>query len=146
VDGAWWPHSDDLITELPALIAALSTRLGAISCVTYNNTEWRVTPAELVSGGCGVQLDGYRGQTPNTVEVLDANGNIVVLLVIPAHIEPDQGHAIAMTAAAPGNASSVDTLLMISAKDRDIRTKRDAARERWDSQGRAEPPMVQANK
>ena len=27
VDGAWWPHSDDLPTELPDLLAVLSVRL-----------------------------------------------------------------------------------------------------------------------
>jgi hypothetical protein len=133
VDGAWWPHSDDLMTELPGLIAVLSIRLGAISCVRYNNTEWRITHAELVSGACVVRLYGYRGQPPNTVEVLDSKGNKLVLLVIPFHIDPDQAHGIVMAAAAPGNASSVDTLLMISVKDRESRTKRDAARVRWDS-------------
>jgi hypothetical protein len=142
VDGAWWPHSDDLMTELPGLIAVLSIRLGAISCVRYNNTEWKITPAELVSGGCVVQLDGYRGQPPNTVEVLDSKGNKIVLLVVPFHIDPDQAHGIVMAAAAPGDASSVDALLMISVKDRESRTKRDAARERWDSQRRAKQPIV----
>ena len=132
VDGAWWPHSDDLMTQLPDLIAVLSIRLGAISCVRYNNTEWRITPAELVSGGRVVQLDGYRGQPPNTVEVIDSKGNKLVVLVIPFHIDPDQAHGIVMAAAAPGNASSVDTLLMISVKDRESRTKRNVARERWD--------------
>ena len=133
VDGAWWPRSDDLMTELPGLIAVLSIRLGAISCVRYNNTEWRITPAELVSGGRVVQLDGYHGQPPNTVEVLDSKGNKIVLLVVPFHIDPDQAHEIVMAAAAPGDMSSVDTLLMISMKDRESRTKRDAARVRWDS-------------
>jgi Family of unknown function (DUF5994) len=137
VDGAWWPHSDDLMTELPGLIAVLSVRLGAIRRVVYNNTEWRMTPAELVSGGRRVQLDGYRGQPPSTVEVLDSKGNKVVLLVVPLCIDPDHAHAIVMAAAAPSNVSSVDTLLMISAKDRESRTKRDAARERWDSECRA---------
>jgi hypothetical protein len=142
VDGAWWPHSDDLMTELPALIAVLSTRSGAISCVVYNNTEWRIMPAELVSGGCVVQLDGYCGQPPNTVDVLDSKGNKIVLLVVPFHIDPDQAHGIVTAAAAPGDGSTVDTLLMISVKDRESRTKRDAARERWDSECQANQPIV----
>ncbi|MFZ0229157.1 MAG: DUF5994 family protein, partial [Mycobacterium sp.] len=36
VDGAWWPHSDDLAMELPDLLAVLSVRLGAIDSVVYN--------------------------------------------------------------------------------------------------------------
>ncbi|MGO9692960.1 MAG: DUF5994 family protein [Mycobacterium sp.] len=140
VDGAWWPRSDDLMTELPDLIAVLSVRQGAISRVVYNLTEWRTTPTELVTSGRAVQLDGYRGQPPGTVEVLDAKGNKIVLLVVPFHIDPDQAHAIVMAAAAPGNVSSVDNLLMISVEDRESRTASDAARGRWDSQGRAKQP------
>jgi Family of unknown function (DUF5994) len=140
VDGAWWPRSDDLMTELPDLLAVLAVREGAISRVRYNLTKWRLTPAELVTSGSAVRVDGYRGQPPNTVEVLDARGNTIVLLVVPFHLDPDQAHAIVTAAAAPGNVSSVDTLLMISVKDRESRTKRDAAGERWDSQGRAKQP------
>jgi hypothetical protein len=140
VDGAWWPRSDDLMTELPDLIAVLSVRQGAISRVMYNLTEWRITPTELVTSGRAVQIDGYGGQPPNTVEVLDAKGNKIVLLVVPFRVDPDQAHAIVMAAAAPGNVSSVDTLLMVSVTDRESRTKRDAARERWDSQGRTKQP------
>jgi Family of unknown function (DUF5994) len=143
VDGAWWPRSDDLMTELPDLIAVLSVRQGAISRVMYNPSEWTATPTELVTRERAVQLDGSCGQPPNTVEVLDAKGNKVVLLVVPAHIDPDQAHAIVMAAVAPGNVSSVDALLMISVKDRESRTKREAARERWDSQGRAKQPKRQ---
>lgn len=140
VDGAWWPRTDDLMAELPDLIAVLSVRQGTIVRVTYHFDEWRMTPAELNAGGRVVQLDGFRGQPPNTVDVVDAEGNKVVLLVVPFRIDPDQAFAIVTAAAAPGNVSRVDTLLMISVKDRESRTKRDAARERWDSQGRAEQP------
>ncbi len=134
VDGAWWPRSDDLMMELPDLIAVLSARVGAVGQVMYHPSEWTTTPNELVISERAVQLDGSRGQPPNTVEVLDAKGNKLVFLVVPAGIDPDQAHAIVMTAAASGNASSVDALLMISVKDRKSRTERDAARERWDSQ------------
>jgi Family of unknown function (DUF5994) len=40
VDGAWWPNSDDLPTELPDLLAVLSVRLGPIDRVIYNLAEW----------------------------------------------------------------------------------------------------------
>lgn len=140
VDGAWWPHSDDLTQELPSLISALSLRLGAISCVMYNDTEWRTTVADPLSDGCAVRLDGYPGQPANTVEVYDSQGNTTALLVVPFCSHPDHAHSIVMAAAAPGNASSVDTLLMISVKDRESRTNRNAARERWGSRYGAERP------
>jgi hypothetical protein len=90
----------------------------------------------LAHGGKAVRLDG-RHQAPNTLEVLDVNGNKIVLPVGPFRADPDQAHAVVMAAAASDNVSSVDTLLTISVKDRETRTKRAAVRERWDSQGEA---------
>jgi hypothetical protein len=111
VDGAWWPHSDDLPAELPDLLAVLSMRLGDVARVTYNLAEWATAPARLRVDGRIVRLDGYHRQPSNTVGVLDARGNKIVLLVVPAHTDPDFAHTIVMAAAATDNASSVDSLL-----------------------------------
>jgi len=137
VDGAWWPHSDDLTTVLPDLLAVLSVRLGRIDRVLYKLSDWSKAPTKLATGGGAVRLDGYRLQPPNTIEVLGLNRNRIVLLVVPPHTDPDRAHATLMAAAAPDNDSTVDGLLMISLRDRESRTQRAAAQERWDSEGGA---------
>jgi hypothetical protein len=137
VDGAWWPHSDDLTTELPDLLAVLSVRLGRIDRVLYKFSDWAQAPAELATGGHPVHLDGYRLQPPNTVEVLGVDRNRIVLLVVPPHTDADRAHATMMAAAAPDNDSTVDGLLSISLRDRESRTQRTAAQDRWDSEGGA---------
>jgi hypothetical protein len=116
VDGAWWPRSDDLAAELPDLLAVLSVRLGRIDRVMYNVNEWARAPAKLATGGRQVRLDGYRRQPTNTVEVLGLNRNRIVLLVAPPNADPAETHATLMAAAAPSNDSTVDSLLMISAR------------------------------
>jgi hypothetical protein len=118
VDGAWWPRSDDLAAELPDLLAVLSVRLGRIDRVMYNLNEWAKASAKLGTGGRLVRLDGYRLQPTNTVEVLGLDRSKIVLLVVPPNADPGQAHATLMAAAAPSNHSSVDSLLMISARDR----------------------------
>lgn len=123
VDGAWWPHSDDLSTELPDLLAVLSVRLGAIDRVTYNLYEWATAPARLPTDEGAVRLNGYRLQPANTLEVLGVNRNKIVLLVVPAHSDPDRAHDIMMAAAAPDDASTVDGLLMTGAQDATTRTR-----------------------
>ncbi len=133
LDGAWWPRSDDLTTELPDLIAALPLRPGAVDRVSYNPDEWIDAPTELAAGGRVVHLDGCRRRPPGTLEVLDANRDKIVLLVVPSHTKPDQAHAIVMAAAAPHDTSSVDTLLMISEQDRRSRTRAAAAEDRWNA-------------
>ncbi|MGO9154418.1 DUF5994 family protein [Mycobacterium sp.] len=117
VDGAWWPHSADLTTELPDLLSVLSVRLGPIDRVIYNVNEWAGPPAKFVTGGRTVRLDGYRLQPANTVEVVGLDHNKIVLLVVSPQADPDQAHAILMTAAGPDNALTVDGLLKTSAED-----------------------------
>jgi Family of unknown function (DUF5994) len=111
VDGAWWPHSDDLSIELPDLLAVLSVRVGPIDRVIYNLSEWAKAPAKLPTGGRVVRLGGYHRQPVNTVEVIGLNRNKIVLLVVPARSGPDRAHDILMAAAAPDNASTIDDLL-----------------------------------
>ena len=111
VDGAWWPHSDDLPTELPDLLSVLSVRLGVVARVLYKVDEWSIAPRQLAIGGHKVRLDGYHRQPPNTLEVLDARGNRIVLLVVPARTDPDRAHSIVMAAAATDDATSVKSLL-----------------------------------
>ena len=115
VDGAWWPHSDDLAAELPDLLAVLSVRLGPISRVIFKVDEWSTPSAKFSTGGRRVRLDGYRLQPANTVEVLGLNRGRIVLLVVPSDTDPGEAHATLMAAAAPRNDSTVDSLLVGSA-------------------------------
>ena len=121
VDGAWWPHTEDLMAELPDLLSVLSVRLGPIGRVIYNVNEWAKPPAKFATGGRTVRLDGYRLQPVNTIEVLGLNRNKIVLLVVSPHADPEQAHAIMMTAAGPNDASTVAGLLMISAEESETR-------------------------
>jgi hypothetical protein len=115
VDGAWWPQTDDLMTELPDLLAVLSVRLGVIDRVLYNLAEWAQMPRRLVTGGRAVRLDGYRLQPANTLQVLGLGREKILLLVIPPHTEPEIAHEAMMTAAAPNDAATVGDLLAIGA-------------------------------
>ena len=117
VDGGWWPRSDDLASELPDLLAVLSIRLGRIDRVLFNSNEWAKPSAKFATGGRRVRLDGYRRQPTNTVEVLGLNRNSIVLLVVPPSADPDEAHATLMAAAAPSNDSTVDSLLMVGARE-----------------------------
>ena len=111
VDGAWWPHSDDLATELPDLLAVLSVRLGPIDRVLYNLAEWAHAPRRTLIGDQVVRLAGYTRQPVNTIEVNGVNRNRIALLVIPAETEPKHAHDAMMAAATRHDASSIAGLL-----------------------------------
>lgn len=117
VDGAWWPHSEDLVAELPDLLAVLSVRLGPVGRVIYKLNEWAKAPAKYEFGNKVVRLDGYRLQPVNTIEVVGINRARIVLLVVSPETDPAQAHAVMMTAAGPNNGLTVESLLMISAKE-----------------------------
>lgn len=119
VDGAWWPHGDDLTTELPDLLAVLSVRLGAVDRVMYNLGEWARMPRRLLTGGRSVRLDGYQRQPANTLQVQGLGREKILLLVVPPHTDADIAHDAMMTAAAPGNVSTVADLLAVGAPDGD---------------------------
>src|SRR6202011_3779602 len=75
VDGASWPHSDDLPIELPDLLAVLSVRLGPIERVIYNLSEWAKAPTKLPTGGRTVRLGGYSREAVNTNKVIGLKTN-----------------------------------------------------------------------
>jgi hypothetical protein len=117
VDGAWWPHSDDLGAELPDLLTVLSVRLGNIERVRYNRAEWVNAPAKLRFADQLVRLDGYDRHPAGTLGVQGSRGGEMLLLVIPAHTDPDQAHAAMMATAASENAASIRALLATRGAD-----------------------------
>jgi hypothetical protein len=122
VDGAWWPHSDNLAAEIPDLLAVLSVRLGRIDRVIYNLAEWTKAPAKLQTDDGLIRLAGYHRQPVNTIEVLGLNRNKIVLLVVPPDTDPDRAHEAMMAAAAPDDASTIERLLATTAPAREPST------------------------
>jgi hypothetical protein len=112
VDGAWWPRSWNLSTELPALLAVLAVRLGRINRVSYNLTTWKVTHRRLNVNGHQVRLGGFHAQDPHTIDVIPSNGTRLTLLVVPPATHAATAHPIMMIAARRNNVDSVDTLLV----------------------------------
>ena len=121
VDGAWWPRTDDLTTELPDLLTVLSVRLGPVDRVLYNLAEWAQMPKRLNTGGRAVRLDGYRRQPANTLEVLGLGRQKILLLVVPPQTDPETAHDAMMTAAAPSDTTSVSDLLAVGAREEGLK-------------------------
>jgi Family of unknown function (DUF5994) len=111
VDGAWWPHTSNLSTELPDLLAVLSVRLGQIDRVLYNVDEWSTAPTKLATGGRRIRLDGYQRQPVNTIEVVGLDRDRIVLLTVPTDTDPAAAHSALMSAATPANRSTVMDIL-----------------------------------
>lgn len=111
VDGAWWPHSAELVTELPDMLTALSARVGRIARVSYQLRAWGAAPRRLAIAGGVVRLEGFGSQPANTVGVTAYDGKRVALLVVPAHATDAAARYALMTASEPDNTDTVAALL-----------------------------------
>lgn len=111
VDGAWWPCSNDLPSELPDLLVVLSARLGSVDQGMYDLAVWAKAPGRLATAGQSIRLDGFSHQPANTLEVLGVGCERILLMVVPPTTDADIAHKAMMTAAAPGNVSTVGDML-----------------------------------
>ncbi|MFF1692635.1 DUF5994 family protein [Streptomyces sp. NPDC058257] len=75
IDGAWWPRSYDLLTELPALLAGLPRAWGQIASVVLNGAAWPPTPGRMIVAGRVVRLRRRRTATAAHTVVLIAPGH-----------------------------------------------------------------------
>ncbi|MFD8347833.1 DUF5994 family protein [Streptomyces coelicoflavus] len=56
IDGVWWPHSRDLLTQLPKLLAALPSAWGDITGVTVDAAAWSAAPGRMFVANQVVRL------------------------------------------------------------------------------------------
>ncbi|WP_424081823.1 DUF5994 family protein [Mycobacterium sp.] len=137
VQGAWWPRSDQLTTELPPLLAALSLRLGRINRVVYDENSWAPTSLRTTFGSGDVILDGSPGESINTLSVIGEQFDTLVLLVVPPYTDAGRAYTIVMRAASPNDVSTADELLGIGPQEAADRQQALIAHQRWESEGGA---------
>ncbi|WP_370962511.1 DUF5994 family protein [Amycolatopsis sp. cg9] len=108
-DGAWWPASRDLATELPALLDAMTARVGQIDRVTYHLADWPVPDRRLPFGDGVVRLEGFRSQAAGSLTVIGWNRNRMTLRVVPPETEPGTAKRTLAEAAAEGTPAPAPT-------------------------------------
>jgi hypothetical protein len=83
-DGAWFPRSRDLGSELPELIAELERRGVRVERFTYSLDVWTPAPRKLDVQGRVVRTGGFRSMDPGVVCLTWAGGNRRAdLLIVP---------------------------------------------------------------
>ncbi|MGW0841265.1 DUF5994 family protein [Streptomyces sp. NPDC002787] len=137
LDGAWWPRSRDLATELLSLTAVLDPLWGRITRVTVNPVHWPVVPRKVPVAGHVVKVGWFRSeQDPHELLLLSYHVGRWNLLVIPPQT-PDASAARLMAAASDPLGTSTASRLMEEEEVR-LRTvvETDRAGEAvWDSEG-----------
>ncbi|WP_232248133.1 DUF5994 family protein [Streptacidiphilus rugosus] len=114
LDGAWWPHSDDLVRELPSLVEKLD-RLGRITRVNVNPTHWQSLPREVPVPGHVVKVGWFTTeQDPHKLLLMSYRLGRWDLLVIPP--QTSQAAAARLMAAATDQAGAPSASELIAAE------------------------------
>lgn len=96
VDGLWWPRSDILAQELPALDLAIASSLGArIARVSYVLGAWSDTPRRVRCDGHLIKIGwSSHGVAPDNIDLSLDDYRRVVLKVIPADTPPEEARPL----------------------------------------------------
>lgn len=95
IDGVWWPRSESLAGELPALDAALAQLLGVgIARFSYVLGSWSDRPRRVRAGGHLIKLGWFsHGAAPDHVDLSLEDYRRLVLKVIPPDTAPGEAEA-----------------------------------------------------
>ncbi|WP_329302708.1 DUF5994 family protein [Streptomyces sp. NBC_00659] len=93
IDGAWWPRSTDLTSELPRLLGGLPPAWGHVSSVLVDEAVWAPFPGRLLVDDQVVRLRRTTSRhAPSTVCLLaPGHGRWDLLVVPPAATEAEAG-------------------------------------------------------
>ena len=106
IDGAWWPHTASVASELPELIGVLHAPLGEIIdiCINWSPTEGPVDLESIVGTSRTINRTGSR--RPRLM-LVKGRRTCVTLLVVPYMTSPNLG-AMVMRGAAGLTAPHAD--------------------------------------
>ncbi|MGQ0843350.1 MAG: DUF5994 family protein [Sporichthyaceae bacterium] len=95
VDGAWWPHGDDLVAEATRLMVGAEHLVGQIDRLVVHGQDWPEHPLRFVLGERVVRV-GYASSAPSMVRLVRRDGaDIDLLLIPPTATEEEAAAAIA---------------------------------------------------
>ncbi|NUR61390.1 MAG: hypothetical protein HOV87_22420 [Catenulispora sp.] len=116
LDGAWWPRSQHIESELPALVSALAGYIGPITRVGLDATAWEDLPTRLVVDGRVVRIDSYP-VGDDTILITRGERDRFSLLVVPPNTDPETAKAAMAQSVRQDNASDAQQILIDTGAD-----------------------------
>ncbi|WP_405566992.1 DUF5994 family protein [Streptomyces sp. NBC_01167] len=116
LDGAWWPRTRDIKTELPALISTLTEYLGPITRVGVDASAWNGLPTRLVIDDQVVHLDSDP-VGDDTILITRGHNDHFALLVVPPDATADTAREAMARAVRADNITEAAQLLIATTPD-----------------------------
>jgi hypothetical protein len=137
LDGAWWPRSRNLETELADLVDHFPATSGRIVHAVYSGPDWRPAPRRIKVKQGVIKVGSFPTDDSHRILLTLSSREILHILVIPPHSSPVLALAVMVTAASPGNRDSAATVLQDAQQAED----EDAAA-RWSDDGGVWEPRL----
>ncbi len=112
LDGAWWPYSRDLESEMSDLVQQFPPTHGRISRAVYSLPDWDTAPRELVAGQRVIKVDAFPSDDTHVLIVQLSDGRRLTLLVVPPDFTPGQGEEALLAGSTAGNRHTAGELLL----------------------------------
>jgi len=111
LDGAWWPQSRHLPTELADLVDHFPPERARISRVVFSPPDWDGAQRRIQVDGRHVKAGSFPHDDTHVVVLRTSDRTFLTLLVVPATFTRGQGEEAMLAAATPGNQHAAGELL-----------------------------------
>lgn len=111
LDGAWWPQSRDLPTELADLVDHFPPERARISRVVFSPPDWEGAQRRVQVEGRHVKAGSFPSDDTHVIVLRTSDRTYLTLLVIPPTFTTAQGEEAMLAATTPGNRHSAGDLL-----------------------------------
>lgn len=119
LDGAWWPRSRDLQSELSALAEVLDPLWGRITRVGVNPRNWPILPPRIFVNGHVVKVGWFTTELdPHGIVLLSYTAGRWNLLVIPPETDAPSAARLMATASADTDPPMTATALIAAEQAR----------------------------
>ncbi len=116
LDGAWWPQSRDLGTELRDLAEHVPAGLGRVVRAVCSAPDWDRAPGQVELDGEVIQVGTFSQDGAHMV-ILSLAGRNLSLLLVPPDTSEAQAADVMRTASSPENRASARDILLTPVTD-----------------------------
>ena len=114
LDGAWWPRSRSLETELADLVEHFPAEHGRVIRAVYSRPDWLLAPPQVDANGGVIKVGSFPNGDTHMV-ILTLSTRNLTLLVVPPDTTADRAADLMRLASSPTNQVSAHDLLLAAA-------------------------------
>lgn len=112
LDGAWWPYSRDLESEMSELVQKFPASHAPVSRALYSRPDWDTAPRKVTAGHRVIKVGSFPRDDTHVLIVQLSDRRRLTLLVVPPEFTPGQGEEALLAGSTGGNRHTAAELLL----------------------------------